>query len=404
MTKRLHFLVFICIPILLNGCWNHRELTDIGIISAIGIDYGDDNRYKLTFQFVNPRNIAGNQETSGISGPAIAIYDSEGDNLLEAARSASQKVSRQLYFAHTNVLMIGEKVARNGLNDILDISIRNPDFRTTATIVIAKDSTAEQILRTLTPLDQIPANKVDKTLHFSESQWGENISLSIGELVPVIYSEGKEAVVSGFNIKGAKEKGKDDANLQSSQPLATLSADGIGLFKGDKLITWAEGNTARGINWILDNVRSTVVNVDWKDKKNAFGITINFSKSKVSANVRNNKPYITVHIDVEGGIKEANTFLDLSKAEDLIKLQNALRREIKEEIENSIQFVQRYKVDVFGFGEKISHTDENYWKKVNDVWNEEIFPNLEVNVEVDAFIRRSFLITKPFLYEHKGND
>ncbi|MEK6453882.1 Ger(x)C family spore germination protein [Caldifermentibacillus hisashii] len=404
MTKRLNLFAFICITILLAGCWNHRELTDIGIIAAVGIDYGQEKRYNMTFQFVNPRNVAGNQQTIGISGPPIAIYESEGDNLLEAARSASQHVSRQLYFAHTNVLMIGEEVARDGLTDVLDISIRNPDFRSTATIVIAKDSTAEQILKTLTPLDQIPANKIDKTLKFSENRWGESINISVGELVPTIYSKGKQAVVGGFIIKGDKEKGSQDANILSSRPLAQLNSDGLGLLKGGKLITWAEGKTARGINWILNNVKSTVVNIDWKDKKNAFGITINLSKSKVSANVKNNKPYITVHIDAEGGITEADTFLDLSKAEELIKVQNALRKEIKREIENSIQFAQKHKADVFGFGEKISHVDEVYWKKVADVWNEEIFPNLEVKVEVNAFIRRTYLITKPFLYEHKGND
>lgn len=404
MTKRLNLFAFICITILLAGCWNHRELTDIGIIAAVGIDYGQDKRYNLTFQFVNPKNIAGNQQSSGLSGPAITIYESEGDNLLEAARAASQHVSRQLYFAHTDVLMIGEEVARDGLTDILDIFIRNPDFRSTATIVIAKDSTAEQILKTLTPLDQIPANKIDKTLQFSESRWGENIHLTVGELVPTIYSKSKQAVVSGFVLKGDKEKGKQDANIQSSRPLAPLNADGIGIFKGDKLITWAEGKTARGINWILNNIQSTVMAVDWKDKKDAFGITINLSKSKVSANVKNNKPHITVHIDAEGGITEADTFLDLSKAEELIKVQNALRKEIKREIENSIQFAQKHKADVFGFGEKISHVDEDYWKKVADVWNEEIFPNLEVKVEVNAFIRRTYLISKPFLYEHKGND
>jgi spore germination protein KC len=404
MTKRLNLLAFIFIPILLAGCWNHRELTDIGIVAAVGIDYGKDKRYNMTFQIVNPKNVAGNQQASGISGPAITIYESEGDNLLEAARAASQHVSRQLYFAHTNVLMIGEEVARDGLNDILDISIRNPDFRSTATIVIARDSAAEQILKTLTPLDQIPANKIDKTLQFSESRWGENIYLSVGELVPTIYSKGKQAVVSGFIIKGDKEKGSQDTNIQSSRPLAPLNADGIGIFKGGKLITWAEGKTARGINWILNNVKSTVVHVDWKDKKEAFGITINLTKSKVSAKVKNNKPYITVHIDAEGGITEADTFLDLSKAEELIKVQEALRKEIRKQLENSIQFAQNHKSDVFGFGEKVSHVDEDYWKKVEDVWNDEIFPNLEVKVEVDAFIRRTYLISKPFLYEHKGND
>lgn len=399
MKHHISFFIFLCIPILLSGCWNHRELTDIGIVSAVGIDYGSKNTYKLTFQIINPKNVAGDQLARGLSGPAFSIYECEGDNILEAARAATQNISRQLYFAHTNVFMISEEVARDGIRDLLDLPLRSPDFRTTATVVIAKDAKAEEILKTLTPIDQIPAKKIDKTLKYSQNRWGESTYISVGELISFFHSNGKQGIISGFTINGKREKGSEDANIQSSKPLAPLKAEGIALFKMDKLIAWADGKTARGINWILDNIKATAISVDWKEKKNAFGISITLSKTKVIAKLKNGKPEFTVHVDAEGTLSEANTYLDLSKSSELLKLQIELRKKIKRELETSIQFAQKYKTDVFGFGEKLSHIDEDYWKKVKHNWNDEIFPNLKVNVEVDATITRTQLISKPFIFE-----
>ncbi|MGM0879316.1 MAG: Ger(x)C family spore germination C-terminal domain-containing protein [Bacillota bacterium] len=37
------------------------------------------------------------------------------------------------------------------------------------------------------------------------------------------------------------------------------------------------------------------------------------------------------------------------------------------------------------------------WKKIKKKWDDEIFPETEVNVNVEAFIRRSGLRTKPYI-------
>ncbi|MCG8399385.1 Ger(x)C family spore germination protein, partial [Bacillus atrophaeus] len=88
-----------------------RELTDLAIISAIGIDRTNQGNYVLHFQIINPGNVAGGLQGGGAGDrPPISVYSIVGDNMTEALRKASMKVSRRLYFAHTNLVVVSEKL------------------------------------------------------------------------------------------------------------------------------------------------------------------------------------------------------------------------------------------------------------------------------------------------------
>ena len=61
MKKRIIqniFIVIVVLILLLNtGCWNKKELSELGIIGAVGIDKNKDN-IKLTYEIVTPKRIA----------------------------------------------------------------------------------------------------------------------------------------------------------------------------------------------------------------------------------------------------------------------------------------------------------------------------------------------------------
>ena len=40
--------------LLLTGCWDRKELNQLGIAMAIGLDKGDDGKIQLTSQIVRP--------------------------------------------------------------------------------------------------------------------------------------------------------------------------------------------------------------------------------------------------------------------------------------------------------------------------------------------------------------
>ncbi|ASB91061.1 Spore germination protein KC [Bacillus sonorensis] len=59
MNRSIKVLIMLAAVILLQGCWDKKELTDLLLISAIGIDKGEKTKYELSFQIVNPINVTG---------------------------------------------------------------------------------------------------------------------------------------------------------------------------------------------------------------------------------------------------------------------------------------------------------------------------------------------------------
>ncbi|MGV2503211.1 Ger(x)C family spore germination protein, partial [Priestia megaterium] len=210
-------LLMLTITLLLTSCWSKKELTDLAIVAAMGIDKTKDGRYHLTLQIINPGNVAGGMQGGGggTQSPPVTIYSASGDNIVEASRRASGRISRRLYYAHANLVVVGEKLAKEeGINTLIDSLDRDPEFRNTSTLVIANHTTAADLVKTLTPVDKIPANKVLKTLEFTERKWGENVKTSLQEVTKSLESPGRGTVVSGFRLVGNPQQAQKLDNLQ----------------------------------------------------------------------------------------------------------------------------------------------------------------------------------------------
>jgi spore germination protein KC len=386
-------ILLLLLPVL-SGCWNQKELTDLAFVMALGIDKGKEKKFNLSFQLVNPGNVSSGQ-TGGGKGLPIAVYRSSGDTITEAARNATKKVSRRLYYAHTNVVVISEEVAKESLLYVLDALDRDPEFRTTTELVIARGSKAEDIVTTLTILDRLPVTKITKQIKFSESMLGENISLNIDDFLIGLLSKGKQPIANGYRLVGDKPKARKAENLQKTTTDAFLQSDGLAVFNKGILRGWINYDKARGIVWVLDKVQSTDININWEGKKNALSIAPIRSKTKVSVRIVNEKPIINVKNENEGWISEANTAIDLDSPEVIAQIEKLTEKEITRQIRASVKEAQKLKTDILGFGEKVHIANPPLWKKIQGNWDEE-FADLQVNVHVDSYIRRQGIRTKPF--------
>ncbi|MED3810508.1 Ger(x)C family spore germination protein, partial [Priestia megaterium] len=57
--KGILLLLMTTMTLLLSSCWSKKELTDLAIVSAMGVDKTKDGRYTVTLQIINPGNVAG---------------------------------------------------------------------------------------------------------------------------------------------------------------------------------------------------------------------------------------------------------------------------------------------------------------------------------------------------------
>lgn len=394
------FVIFLSI-VLLTGCWDRKELQDIDIVSAIGIDKGDDddveNRYRVTVQVINEGLIAGGQQKGGVGEASpVSTFSAKGSTVAEALRKIAPKLPQELFFPHVQLMVIGEElVKQNGIQDLFDWIERDSQFRTLFPILIVRDNTAKNLLQILTSLEAIPSAKIVGGLESTQKTWGEFASTRADKVIQQM--GGEVAQLTGVQITGDPENGNKLTNVQQVSTKTELEIKGLAILKNGKIQEWLDGDAARGVTWINNEMTKTIINLDCNNKKKGLAVDMMRSKTKIKVQIKEKKPVIQLTVRSEGHISEVHCPIDLNKHEQIAKLEKQMEKEMKEEIMLAIDAAKNQKSDIFRFGEAVNREDPKLWKEIEKKWNDEIFPKTEVNVKVNSFIRRSGLRTKPYV-------
>jgi spore germination protein KC len=385
---------------LLSGCWDRMEIQDFNTVSAIGIDVGDDdvdNRYLITVQVINEGQIAGAPGQGGKGKVApVTTYSATGSNVVEALRKITLKLPREPFYPHVQIMVIGEELARQtGIQDLFDWIERNPQFRTLFPVLMVRDNTAENVLQIMTALEPIPSVKIVGGLKSTEKKWGEYSSTRADELIQQL-SDGV-ALMTGIQITGDPEQGEQFTNVQQISPETKLEITGLAIIKEGKLQNWLDEGVARGAMLIKNETKETILNLNCEKKEKGIGVNVMRSKTNINVEIKSGKPIFHLTVPIEGHISEVQCPVDLSKYKVIEKLEKQMKKEVKEEILMAVEAAKEQKSDIFGFGEYVNRKDPKYWKKVKKEWDDKIFPETEINVTVQPFIRRTGLRTKSYI-------
>jgi len=397
MKNRAALLIILAILIIpLTGCWNRRELNDLSIALAMGIDKSDDG-VLLTVQIINPSEIAAQVPTTRT---AVTSYSITGSTVFEALRKLTKESPRKIYLSHVRTIVFGEELAKEGIAKVLDFISRDHEFRTDFYILVARDTKATEVLNILTPSEKVPANKIYYSLKASAKAWAATHHVQLDELINKLVSEGNNPVLTGILVKGNTEAGKKLSNVEQVQPSTLLEIDSIAAFRKDKLVGWLNATESIGFNHIIGKVKSTIVVIPCPDG-GKLGVELIRTKPKVKGKIEYGKPKIDINHFVEANIGEVECEVDLSKTESIYEIEKILANEIKSKMEEAVKRAQKdFKSDIFGFGEVIHRKNPKAWKELKKNWNKE-FEDLEVNIKVTTRIRRLGTITKSFQKEAK---
>jgi spore germination protein KC len=394
--KRLLFILIILSAIFLTGCWSSREVNTLAIAVCMGIDK-TENGYLVTEQVLNPRVMASKKATA--ESPVV-IYTAEGNDLAETVRRFTTQSSRILYNADLRMVVFGEDVAKDGIQNILDYFLRNYEYRTDFYFVIAKNSTANEVLGTLTPIELVPGFSMYISLKMSEEKWAAMKSIRIIELVNSIIADGDNPVLTGIEISQDEISPKSTDILKQSGEYKKLKYTGLGAFNKDKLAGWLDEDESKGYNYITDNVKNTIEYADY-DSKVKITYEILNAKSRTKVYFLENKPAIEVKIKTKCNIGIVEGEFDVSAEENKQVLNKLLASKVKLLCEKALNKAQKeLKTDIFGFGEAIHRKYPKTWEKLKDDWNDK-FTDLPVNITVEAETNQLGQITKPLFMKEK---
>ncbi|WP_405114848.1 Ger(x)C family spore germination protein [Paenibacillus sp. FSL K6-1217] len=395
----LHLFAIAILVLPLGGCWNSRELNELAIVSGIGMDLvPETDEYRVTFQLVNPSSTS-TSTSPGSGKPAVVVVSATDKTMFGALRRASKHATRQLFFAHTQLIVLGEPLARDGINEIFDIFERSHELRLNSEVLVARGSDAASVLKLLTPVESLPALGLVKKTQNTSSVWGENRPISVFNVIQGITGEG-DLTINAVKIRGDAEEGKKKSNLEGSETLTEMMMNGLGVFRKGKLLYWMKDSEARGTEWLLNEIEETVLNIDSGDKKEAIAVNIIYSRTELNTTIENGIPVFHVTIAEEGSINETDSFVDLSKREEIMKLEHQLEKQTRKEVMQAFQKGQQLESDIFNFGNELKRTKPQEWAALDRDWGR-IFAQGKLDLKIKAYIRSTGMSLKPYIPEGK---
>lgn len=380
-------VVLALLPLLaVAGCWNSREIDKLAIVTAMAIDRADSGDFELAFQVVMPEG----QPHAGGSGTEMpfTVYGIKSRTLFEGIRKASKQVPRQLFFSHVQVVVLGEKLAMAGIKEVFDFFERSHEVRLTSMLLVARGVAPDKLISTLVPLERLQASAVLGEGKLSSKLWSETTVVEIDDVVRKLINTGVEPTIGGLKLIGKDKAALEKQSLEQSRPPYHLEVSDIAMFKDDKLAGWFEGDAARGLLFVLNRIRSSIMNLSCDGIPEGVALEIIKSKTKNEIALKDGQLRVDVTVNAEGNIGEVKCGFPLDNLEALRGLEREWADMVKRDIQLAVHKAQQKAADVFGFGMMVQQSHPRLWKDMERQWDT-IFANAEVNVTFHGIIRRT---------------
>jgi len=350
----------------LMGCWDKIEIEDRAYAITIGVDLNqdEDNQLSITFAFPNPSAVLGESDE-----PVMKITGA-GDSIYEVMRSIGTRSNRQIYLGHFRTVLIGEEVAKRPelFRGVLDALEKDPHVSRKVNIGIV-EGTAKEVL------DIKPSLGPDITQFIRQ----------IFEHDKLINRAPLQTLNEIFEFMHRSE----DGLITRIIPGATdVKVAGAAVFKDFEFLGYIGEEVNRGLMFLQDEADIGIFTVEHNDQK--IPIEVTDTKTKYKLAQTDNDFKIIVEISMEGDIRQLYFDLknDVLETGFLHELGSLLESRIKANVNHSLGVLQNeYGVDLVGFDEYIEKFHPKIWGEIKDEYDE-IFPQMDVVIEVDAEIRR----------------
>ncbi|WP_373232441.1 Ger(x)C family spore germination protein [Cohnella sp.] len=381
MIKIIASALFIFV---IAGCWNRHEVDSIAIIMGIGLDKPEDSEnVRFTAQLFKPVE----QKEGGRDGGGGEVtywnIKSSGETVSTAIQSGIHKVPRELYFAHNQIVIFGQNLAKKGIQPYIDFFVREHSNRLTVQVLVARNQ-AEEILDTPAHLEKMPSLDIMDLIE-SQAEASQSGTVNLKQMLTRLMSSTTAPIAPLIEVIG-----------QGSEETVRLS--GTAVFKKDKLIGQLNQSETRGMLWVLGKVRRGTVEVACPEDDGKAALITTHSESKVVPIVERGKVRINIHVKEEGIQGSQSCPENLATPPKNKQLEELKADAIREEMMKAVEKAQKLNADIFGFGEAVHRKYPRQWIELESDWDN-IFPDIDVALTVETKIRNQGRASKPIAEE-----
>jgi spore germination protein KC len=377
ISRWLTFLFISIIVLLLSGCWDRKEVNDLGLVTAAGIDKISDKTIELSVLVYIPKSSGSQQSMEGGSGGVSSqtlVRSATGVTIADAMSKLQEKLPRHIFWGHTEVFIFNDKLAKMGLAKQVDFIIRHPQLRERSQIFITHQK-AKEVLGLLPPLERDLATVLRE---LESLRMG--LEVTVKDYAEKLISDSKDTAVPYIKML-PPEEGK-----KKKETIAYIS--GTAIFKKDKMVGKIDASVTRGVLWLRNEIQLATVTVKPKEANGYVSLSLLEATSELVPSFEHGRWKMVLKTDAEADIVQNTTQLDMTNPKVIKSLQRQLKKVIEDKVNLALTSVQKdMKADIFGFGDAYHRKYPALWKKQKNRWNE-IFPNIDVTIDSNIKIRR----------------
>ena len=395
--------LLLCLPLLsglITGCWDDRELNELGITSGSAYDW-EDNQWKATYQVINPSSGASGMGGSGggsTTSPPFVTFTVKGKTIMEAIERTNLTSTREMLFSHSRITVLGESVARHGINQLIDMFLRKQDARETVYVFLSEGD-AGDILDQLMQMTKNQGAGVQLMIEQESRLVSYYPGVRLFELAMSLSSESGSAVIPEILLTGHEVMDETTDIARTDLP-SRLALGKLGVLKGEKLVGWLTQKQAFGLSFLTDNVERATLAFPSRPKESDIpDASFVLQNSSTSVHPVWDKDHYVMDISIKGSgvLTELGSEMDLNERASITEMEESIEQQVLELVNKSWTEVRKLGADVTGFAVRIHRSDRKRWKQIKrDKSWDRVFRDIEIRPHVSMKIERTGLSNKSF--------
>ena len=378
----------------ISGCWDRQEPEQLALVLAVGFDLDEKSgNYKIIAQIANPLGLGGEgpEAGGGGTGEAVWVVAASGETPYLASQNLTIKSTRQINYTHTAVILFSEDLARQGLEPLVDFLDRERQFRLVAHPMVVEGD-IRKALEADFALEDVGAVGVVRHHFHTSQQKSVTRDVILRNIFNTFTQPGWEAAFPRLHLITDEEGEMIDE--------APVEVKGLAAFKGGTMVGWLDDKETRGLNWALGEInRADYMLQSPLEGGKPSTVEVFQAASRMRAQVKGDQVTVTLEIQADGRLQETLTNREWLGRES--EFTRSLDRRLAQAIRNDVRAAldkaqQELNSDIFGFGNLLYRTQPREWSRLSARWDD-IFPKIQVNIMVDANVRRTGLIKDPMI-------
>lgn len=335
--------------IILSGCWDSRDINYRSMPIMMGVTKEED---LFHVYFIIPVSVVSEQRN-------LAKVEGKGATVIDATEQIRKKIETTLDFEHIDFIVIDEKLGEEGVEKIINTFMRMRDMPASPAVAFIDEDMNKYMEMMISNFEEVGT----PIFGFLEKQVGWDIydpEVSLWELYRGINSYTTDIAVP----------------LIGSNKDLTMDYLGASVLKNGKIVDTISSIEVMIMN-LLDNekVIKTFVTIDDTTNVELVDREVNYDYNKKGEEID-----LTIKLEFVLIVAEAED--DLTDQEIKQKFEDKIKRETLQ----LVQKLQEQQVDILGISNRLRtrYTNAELKNFVN-----EIYPNINVNVEVEAVIENN---------------